>query len=34
MVDRDPDVASVESYCDDAKQRCSDAGTRTAQRCK
>ena len=33
MVDRDPDVASVESYCDDAKQRCSDAEKRTAQRC-
>lgn len=33
MVDRDPDIASVESYCDDAKQRCSDAEKRTAQRC-
>ena len=34
MVDRDPDVASVESYCNDAKQRCSEAEKRTAQRCK
>jgi hypothetical protein len=34
LVDRDPDVASVESYCEDAKQRCSDAQRRTAQRCK
>jgi hypothetical protein len=34
LVDRDPDVASVESYCDDAKQRCSAAERRTAQRCK
>jgi len=34
MVDRDPDVASVESYCGDAKQRCSDAEKRTAQRCQ
>jgi hypothetical protein len=33
MVDHDPDVASVESYCDDARQRCSDAEKRTAQRC-
>jgi len=34
MVDRDPDVASVESYCDDAKQRCNDAEKRTTQRCQ
>jgi hypothetical protein len=34
LVDRDPDVASVESYCDDAKQRCSEAERRTAQRCR
>jgi hypothetical protein len=34
MVDRDPDVASVESYCDDAKQRCNEAAKRTAQRCQ
>jgi hypothetical protein len=34
MVEHDPDVASVESYCDDAKQRCSEAERRTAQRCK
>jgi hypothetical protein len=34
MVDRDPDIASVESYCDDARQRCSDAEKRTAQRCQ
>jgi hypothetical protein len=34
MVEHDPDVASVESYCDDAKHRCSEAERRTAQRCK
>jgi hypothetical protein len=34
LVDQDPDVASVESYCDDAKQRCSEAERRTSQRCK
>jgi hypothetical protein len=34
LVDRDPDVASVESYCDDARQRCNEAGRRTAQRCR
>jgi hypothetical protein len=33
MVERDPDVASVESYCDDAKRRCNQAEQRTAQRC-
>jgi hypothetical protein len=33
MVDRDPDIASIESYCDDARQRCSEAEKRTAQRC-
>jgi hypothetical protein len=34
MVDRDPEIASVEAYCTDAKQRCSEAGQRTAERCK
>jgi len=33
LVDRDPDVASVESYCADARQRCSEAERRTAERC-
>ena len=33
LVDRDPDVASVESYCADARQRCSEAQRRTAERC-
>lgn len=33
LVDRDPNVASVAQYCDDAKQRCSEAEQRTAERC-
>jgi len=33
LVDRDPDVASVEAYCADARQRCSEAERRTAERC-
>jgi len=33
LVDRDPNVASVEGYCDDARQRCNEAGRRTAERC-
>jgi hypothetical protein len=34
LVDRDPNVASVAQYCDDAKQRCSEAGQRTIERCE
>lgn len=34
MVDRDPEIASVEAYCADARQRCSEAEQRTAERCK
>jgi hypothetical protein len=33
LVDRDPNVASVEGYCDDARQRCNEAERRTAERC-
>jgi len=33
LVDRDPNVASAERYCDEAKQRCADAGERTLSRC-
>ena len=33
LVDRDPNVASVAQYCDDAKQRCSEAEQRTIERC-
>ncbi len=33
LVDRDPNVASVAQYCDDAKQRCSEAAQRTIERC-
>lgn len=34
LMDRDPNVASVAEYCDDAKQRCSEAQRRTAERCE
>ena len=33
LVDRDPDVASVEAYCAEARQRCNEAERRTAERC-
>jgi len=33
LVDRDPDVASVEAYCSEARQRCNEAERRTAERC-
>lgn len=33
LVDRDPNVASVTRYCETAKQRCTDASRRTAERC-
>jgi outer membrane biosynthesis protein TonB len=33
MVDRDPNVASIADYCSEARQRCADAGRRTAERC-
>jgi hypothetical protein len=33
LVERDPDVASVESFCADARQRCTEAQRRTAERC-
>lgn len=34
LMDRDPNVASVAEYCEDAKQRCSEAQRRTAERCE
>lgn len=34
LVERDPNVASVAQYCEDAKQRCSEATRRTAARCE
>jgi hypothetical protein len=33
LTDRDPDVASVAEYCDDARRRCSEAERRTEERC-
>jgi hypothetical protein len=33
LTDRDPNVASVAEYCDDARRRCNDAGRRTSERC-
>ena len=33
LTQTDPDVASVEDYCDQAQHRCSDAGRRTRERC-
>lgn len=33
LVDRDPNVASIADYCTEARQRCVDAGRRTAERC-
>jgi hypothetical protein len=33
LVDRDPNVASIADYCTEARQRCADAGRRTAERC-
>ena len=33
LVDRDPNVASIADYCSEARQRCVDAGRRTAERC-
>jgi hypothetical protein len=33
LTDRDPNVASVAEYCDDARRRCNDAERRTSERC-
>jgi hypothetical protein len=33
LTDRDPNVASVAEYCDDARRRCSEAERRTEERC-
>lgn len=33
LVDRDPNVASVDDYCSEARRRCADAQRRTAERC-
>ena len=33
LVERDPNAVSAERYCDEAKQRCSDAEERTSLRC-
>jgi hypothetical protein len=33
LLDHDPDVASVEGYCSNARQRCEMARRRTAERC-
>ncbi len=33
LVERDPNAASTERYCDEARQRCSDAEERTSLRC-
>jgi hypothetical protein len=33
LVERDPNVASITDYCAEARQRCVDAGRRTAERC-
>jgi hypothetical protein len=33
LIDRDPNVASVAEYCAEAKERCTEAERRTAQRC-
>jgi len=33
LTDRDPNVASVAEYCDQAKRRCSEAERRTGERC-
>jgi hypothetical protein len=33
LVERDPNVASIADYCAEARQRCVDAGRRTAERC-
>jgi hypothetical protein len=33
LTDRDPNVASVAEYCEEARRRCSDAERRTSQRC-
>ncbi len=33
LTDRDPNVASVAEYCEEAKRRCTDAERRTGERC-
>jgi hypothetical protein len=33
LVDRDPNVVSVERHCDDARARCRTARSRTESRC-
>jgi hypothetical protein len=33
LTERDPNVASIAEYCDEARRRCSDAERRTSQRC-
>jgi hypothetical protein len=33
LTDRDPNVASVAEYCDQARRRCSEAERRTGERC-
>lgn len=34
LVERDPNVASVERHCEEARQRCRTADARTAERCQ
>jgi len=33
LTERDPNVASVAEYCDEARRRCNDAERRTSERC-